>query len=185
MAAIHVWTKQHRNVWEELNTYGRYTVKEEYIRLALEGETDLMLAPYRWLVSNSPNADSRPADVTYPVWVSFQSSATMLADENEVILELLIDEEMITHVNIAKWGMILNYSYIPLDEADADAHQELLKLYGTGDARAVMTPFYPELKQKIISSWQRLFDSRVMPGNDLSYGIIWEVKKEWVTDVKQ
>lgn len=185
MAAVHVWTKQHRHVWEELKTYGRYIVKEEYIRMALEGEADLMLIPYQWLVSHSPHYGAKPADVTYPVWVSFQSSTAMLPDDNEVILELLIDEEMIASVNIAKWGMILNYSYIPEHEADASAHQKLLALYGTSDARAVMTPFYPELKQEIMGSWPRLFDSHIMPGNDLSYGIIWEVKKEWVVDVKQ
>lgn len=102
-----------------------------------------------------------------------------------VVFELTIDEEMITPINIAKWGAILNYSYIPVDEADRKRHRELLDAYGIDDVKAFMTQFYPAIKKEIVTSWDRLFDDNVKLGNDLKYGTIWEIRKEWVTKVIQ
>ena len=94
-----------------------------------------------------------------------------------------LEEAQITRVNIAKWGAILNYSYIPADEADDRRHKKLLRDYGVSDAKAFMTQFYPDIKREIIASWARLFDDRVQLGNDWCYGTIWEVKQEWITAV--
>jgi hypothetical protein len=46
-----------------------------------------------------------------------------------------------------------------------------------------MSQFYPEIKREIIKSWDRLFDARVDMGNPDCYGNIWEIKREWITDV--
>lgn len=183
MGKITVWTRQHKNVWEVLEREGRYTPKKEYIAMENQEHTDIILRAYDWLVQNGPDAESRPSDVLYPVWVTFERAATMLPGDNDIILELCIEEESITPINITKWGMILNYSYIPKDAADDKRHQELLKLYGINDVRAVMTQFYPEIKREIMDSWKRLFEDEVKVGNDLKYGTIWELKREDVVCV--
>jgi len=44
--------------------------------------------------------------------------------------------------------------------------------------------FYPNIKSKIMKSWDRLFDDSV----ELSparVGIIWEVRQEWITGIEQ
>ena len=79
----------------------------------------------------------------------------------------------------------MNYSYIPADEADARRHRQLLRDYGTNDAKAYMTQFYPDIKREIVASWPRLFDESVKLGNDLKYGTIWELRKEWIDKVIQ
>ena len=56
-------------------------------------------------------------------------------------------------------------------------------MYGVDDAKAYMSQFYPMIKKEIVASWDRLFDDQVKLGNDLKYGTIWEVRKEWVTNV--
>jgi hypothetical protein len=58
-----------------------------------------------------------------------------------------------------------------------------LREQGTNNARAVMTQFYPELKKDIIASWDRLFDEGVALGNNNAYGLVWEVRKEWIQKV--
>ena len=107
----------------------------------------------------------------------------MLPSAGTIILELTLDTDLITKVNINKWGTILNYSYIPADAADARDHRKLLEQYGISDAQAYMSQFYPQIKRKIIDSWSRLFDDSIMLGNNRIYGNIWEVKKEWVTQI--
>ena len=90
---------------------------------------------------------------------------------------------MITKVNIMKWGAILDYSYIPADPKDAACHRELLDSYRVSDAKAYMSQFYPDIKREIQESWKRLFDDSVSLGNDDCYGNIWEIRKEWVTQI--
>ena len=117
--------------------------------------------------------------------IEIAQEATMLLDDQSVILELSVDPALMTKINIFKWGKILNYSYIPKNEADAKAHIEMLELYGISDLKAFMTPFYPEIKRKIVDSWKRLFDDSVTLGNEECYGILWEIKKEWVVNIDQ
>lgn len=181
MEPIHVWTKQHRSVLETLRRTGRYTAKRAFIQADLQEYTPLVLTPYDWLASQLP--PPRPADAEYPVWLSFQNDAVMLPDETSVELELCVDPALITRINIAKWGAILNGAYLPADADDAARHTRQLRAQGVSDAKAVMTQFYPELRQEILDSWTRLFDDRVQLGNDYAYGTIWEVRQEWIVNV--
>lgn len=183
MERISVWTKQHRSVPDILKRTGRYVAKKQYIQSDLQECAPLVLTPYDWLVTHSPAAAERPADAEYPVWLSFRNDAVMLPDADSVELELLLDPAQITRVNIAKWGAILNYAYLPADPADAARHAALLKDYGTSDVRALMTQFYPEIRQEILSSWDRLFDDSVQLGNTYSYGNIWEIRQEWIVKI--
>ena len=182
---IKVWTKQNAAVADILERQGRYIVKEEYIGADLDPQhRGFVLDIYRWLADNTPGAESRPADVSYPVWVSYRKEGVMLPEEGFVILELELDPAMITPVNIAKWGSIMNYSYLPKDEKDAARHKQLLRDIGVTDARAYMSRFYPEIKEEIRRSWKRLFDDSVILQQDRSvYGNIWEVRSEWVTQI--
>ena len=183
MSKFIVWTKQNKAILKELEETGRHICKKEYIGMDLQEHIHLVLEVYDWLVRKGPKALLKPADVEYPVWMSFEQDATMMPGKDGVIFELTIDEEIITPINIAKWGTILNYSYIPADEKDAKRHREILEMYGVDDAKAYMSQFYPMIKKEIVASWDRLFDDQVKLGNDLKYGTIWEVRKEWVTNV--
>jgi len=107
----------------------------------------------------------------------------MLKSPGTVILELTLDPDWIVPVNIMKWGAVLDYSYIPADREDAARHRKLLEEYRVSDSKAYMSQFYPEIKREIIKSWDRLFDARVDMGNPDCYGNIWEIKREWITDV--
>ena len=183
MDEIVVWTKQNENVIKELGKFGRYTAKQEYIVKDLDKHAHLVLEVYDWLVKNTPNASEKPYDVEYPIWLSLNKEATMLASAGTVILELEIEPPLMTMIDINKWGTILNYSYIPTDEQDAKKHAQLLAQYRVSDTKAYMSNFYPQIKRKIIDSWNRLFDYSIILGNDKKYGIIWEVRREWVTQI--
>lgn len=183
MAKITVWTRQHENILRTLEEQGRHVARREYV-LGNE-DARLMLTCYDWLVSHHPAPSSRPADADYPVWLSLQQDAAMLPSPGSVILELEVEEELVTSINIAKWGAINNFSYIPADEADARRHKKLLADYGTSDTKACMTQFYPELKREIIQSWDRLWDDSIQLGNHFAYGLIWEVRKEWIKNILQ
>lgn len=179
---IVVWTKQHISVWQDIHRTGRYVARRDRIKLDMGDQADLILLAYDWLVEQISD-DNKPADAAYPIWLSPSREATMMISPDWVILELAIAPDQMTKININKWGAILNFSYLPLDEADAKRHRQRLNLYGLSDAQVVMSRFYPELRQEIIDSWSRLFDDTISLGNDQYYGLIWEVKKEWIRQI--
>jgi len=181
MKTIRVWTKQHKIVWEILRRDGIYHALRRPIKA--KAETDFIGPIYDWLAQNSPTAAQKPTGADYPIWLSFSREGTMLPTPDTVLLELEIDPALITHINIAKWGHMLNYGYIPKDEKDRKRHFALLEEWGTSDAQAGTTSFYPEIKREIFDSWKRLFDDSIQLGGPQTYGNIWEVRKEWVTSV--
>jgi hypothetical protein len=183
MPEITVWTKQNKAVIDQLETAGRFIADERYIRRELEDTTDIMLFIYRWLTDHMPAASAKPQDVMFPVWVSFTREATMSPESGYAVLELKVQDELVTPVNIEKWTRITNYSYIPLNGEDESEHNCLLRNIGISNAQAVMSNFYPNIKRKIVSSWDRLFDDTVKSGSSNAYGLMWEVRKEWVQNV--
>ena len=148
------------------------------------GLRPIVLEAYDWLVANGPDVAGRPKEWNIRFGWYFREGH-QIPGEGEVVLELSLEPEQITHINIEKWGTILNYSYIPENEQDARRHQEILDNLGVGDAQAYMSRFYPELKREIRESWKRLFDPSIILGNDMEYGTIWEIRREWVTGVTE
>lgn len=177
-----VYTKQNAAVLEALQRTGIHRAKRGPV---LQNEDSLLMqSAYDWLSVHLPQENRHP-DADYPVWVSFSRDATMLPGAGFVILELEVDASLLMTVNIAKWGAINNCSYIPADEADLLRHRKEMAALGISDVKAYTSRFYPEIKQKIEDSWARLFDPRVQLGNDLAYGLLWEVRREWIRSVVQ
>lgn len=183
MPEITVWTKQNAAVLDQLEQNGRFIADERFIRRELGDTADIMLFIYSWLADHMTVTTPRPADSVFPVWVSFDKEATMMPEDGYAVLELIVPSEAVAKLDIAKWTRITNYSYIPADAEDEEEHSRYLKELGTDNARAVMTQFWPELRMKIISSWDRLFDDSIVLGSTSAYGLMWEVRKEWIRSV--
>lgn len=183
MPDITVWTKQNIAVLDQLASNGRFIADGRYIRRELESTTDIMLLIYRWLAKHVPTAHIRPSDAEYLVWVSLSEESTMMPEPGYVVLELSVDESLIAFLDTAKWTRITNYSYIPLNKEDEEAHNEILQGMGINNAEAVMTQFYPQMRDKIIKSWDRLFDDSICLGSTTQYGVIWEVREEWLQKI--
>ena len=140
------WTKQHPMVLKTLLETGRYTAGRKNLFADLQEHAPLMLEAYDWLSAHHPGMAAKPPEAECVVWLSYTRDAAMVPDEAGVLLELEIPSELVTPVNIAKWGMILNYAYIPAGEEDGRAHRKKLNALGLSDAKVCMSHFYPELK---------------------------------------
>lgn len=185
MEQIRVWTKQHESALTQLERTGRYTAKKRYVELENEDCAPIVLEAYDWLVKHVPNRNLRPADAEYPVWVSLARETTMLPEPGRVILGLEVDRALLAPIHVGKWGMILNYSYIPASPEDEARHKKLLSDYRVSDVTAYMSQFYPAIKREIVSSWERLFDPAVQVGGNYTYAILWELRSEWMTSVER
>ena len=176
MKKVTVWTRQNHLVLDSLLKNKRHVAKKEYV--CQNEDAMSMITAYNWLASQLSKRSVKPEDADYPIWISMKKETTTIPSKGTVLLELEIDPQRIMFLNIAKWGMINNFSYIPLDEEDERSHKKIMEAYGISDAKAYMSRFYPELKKEIQDSWIRAFDEEVKITNDHSYGLIWEINEE-------
>lgn len=93
-----------------------------------------------------------------------------------------MEENQLLTMDIDKWGRIVNYMYIPVDKVDEEAYEAMLQSYGVDDCTAYMSPFYPAIRQRIIKSWDRLFDESFAL-SEVRVGTIWELRKEWIVNI--
>ena len=181
MAKICVWTRQHIEVLQNLKKTGRHVASAEAIHKNEEAMS--MIRADDWLQKAIPDQESRPKDADYPIWVSMKPEKIMLPTPDTVTLQLEVDETLLTYLNIAKWGAVNNCSYIPYNEEDGKRHREFMKACGVSDPEVCMSEFYPEWKREIEKSWDRVFDDSIQLGSKESYGLLWEIKEEWIKKI--
>ncbi|CVK19498.1 DUF3841 domain-containing protein [Sporomusa sphaeroides] len=179
---IRIWTKQHENILKDLEANDRYIVKKEYIVGKMEEHASLYLDVYNWYYLAASKLVMPPQDVQYPIWVSLAEEEKIANSPGNVQIEILVDEDQLITMDFDKWGRIVNYMYIPADAQDEQEHAALLRRYGVDDCTAYMKPFYPNIRQKIIKSWDRLFDESIVL-TEARVGTIWELKKEWIVSI--
>lgn len=179
---VKVWTKQHENILRDLEINGRYIVKREYIVNKMEEHASLYLDVYNWYYQAASKLVRPPEDAQYPIWVSLTEEDRIGNSSGNVQMEILVEQDRLITMDIDKWGKIVNYMYIPADVQDEKEHAAMLGRYGIDDCTAYMTPFYPNIKRKIIKSWERLFDESIILSK-VRVGTLWELRKEWIVTV--
>lgn len=184
---MRVWTRQVSAMWEELENCGIYHVKREYIEEKNDTIADFYIKLYEWYTKEARKYIDIPEELKYPVWLSTSEDYMLQPVEGTVVLELEIPEGKYLLCSMDRWGYRVNYWYIPLNERDEEQYKEELKRYGiSAEDDLVLTDkgnFYPLLRRKIISSWQRVF---TMPPETAQDEVVtaWEIRREWVRNVR-
>lgn len=183
---VTLWTRQHKDIMKELEEKGIYRVKKEYIQEKMDTISDYYLNLYDWYVKHAEKIVPRPDGVTYPIWFSTSSEMMLQPTENTVILKLEVDRNLVVITDSNKWGYVVNYFYLPVDHEDEIKHNKELEKYGIGDESALIMGdkgnFYPLLRNKIINSWERLFEE-CDEQDPSAQATMWEIKREWIVDV--
>ncbi len=181
------WTRQVPQVWDEIQSTGRYLVREEYVRAKNQEISDYYIGLYRWLTEMQRGKMAMPADAKFPIWLALTEEQRLPAAPDTISLTLDVPDDELFVLDIDKWGYRVNLWYVPLDAADEARHNEELARLGIGNESALITGelgnFYPALKRKIESSWQRVLTG---PNErmDLNVGVVWEIRPEWIQEVE-
>ncbi len=187
MATLRAWTRQVSQVWDEIQETGRYLVLEEYVRAKNLEISDYYIELYRWFTEQARSRVDMPAEARFPVWLALTEAQKLGPAPGTVQFMLEIPEEHVLVVDYDKWGYRVNHWYIPTDAADEAAFNNELERFGIGNEALLITGeqgnFYPALKRKIQSSWQRVFEAP-NPNMDMNVGTVWEIRREWVKDIE-
>ena len=183
---MQAWTRQLEQVLTELERDGIYRAKEWYIRMKNGSMADYYLERYRWYMGRAEAIVPRPAGAEAPIWLFLSDEVKLPPLPGAPLLELDIPAEKIVISDSQLWGYAINYMYCPLDKADEEAHDRALAAMGISSETALFQTdkgnFYPLLKRKIIDSWPRMFLSKPL-GTFSAQGTVWELRKEWLTNV--
>ena len=183
---IEIWTQQSKKLRDLLSKEQRLTVKEKYIRRKYGAQAKIFLKAYGFFIKEAKKIVEKPEDAEYPFWAAADPQ-TALSGGSGFLFKLEVDKEKVIFFDKKKWNKILNLSYIPDDQEDLIEHKMILKRQGiTDDSRIVLSPHYPILKNKIIESWQKLFEGENDGFTAEKRGAaVWEIKKDWVEEIRE
>lgn len=183
---VTLWTRQVSEILDEIEEKGAYRVKEEYIRKKNDTISDYYLKLYKWFTKEAGKHIDVKGD--YPIWLSVADEFRLRPVEGTVTLRLRVPSKEVLLCNYDAWGYMVNYFYVPLDEADKERHREELTKNGlTSDDELFLTSkgnFYPLLKREIVKSWERIFTLRPTDLKTCLVATTWEIKKEWIEEVE-
>ncbi|MBK5242688.1 DUF3841 domain-containing protein, partial [Clostridium sp.] len=118
-----------------------------------------------------------------PIWLSTSAEMMLQPIEDTIILVIEVDRKDVIYTDVNKWGYVVNYFYLPIDDEDEERHNEELKKFRISNESSLIMGdngnLYPLLKNKIIKSWDSLFEDNI----DLSktnQASLWELKSEWI-----
>lgn len=157
----------------------------KYIREKYGEVADIFMTAYSWYTSAASRVVPRPEGAESGVW-AFADPRMLERFEDSMVMELRVPIEQAVLFRMPDWNRILNLRYLPEDEADSRRFAEKIARYGVPHESDVMLKtFYPQLKQEVLGSWERLFryDAMLKQGAvdfpDVQAGL-WEVRPEWV-----
>ena len=182
-----VYTRQSKKVLEELEKTGEYRVKEEYIRMKNDSISEYYLKLYRWFAERCRERIDVPQGCSLPIWLSMHDEYRLRNTEDTVCFTLRIPREKVHVISEYAWGFRVNYMYVPFNLEDERAFNEELKRYGIENEMALVTEslgnYYPMLKKRIISSWDRVFELEPnSPADEL--GVCFERQREWIENIE-
>lgn len=181
------YTRQAKEVLEELEKNGVYRVKEEYVRLKNDSISDYYIGVYEWLTTECRKCMDIPAECRFPIWLSMHDEYRLRNTEHTVSFRLRIPKSQVRVISEYAWGYRINFLYVPLSKEDEQAFNAELRRYGIGNESELITGslgnFYPLLKRKIQQSFSRVLTLPPKgPFDEL--GICYEIRSEWIEAIE-
>lgn len=186
MEYVNLYTRQHENSLYELKNKGIIQNKRLYVSLHMRDISDFFLEKYDYFVKMASKIVPKPDDISYPIWCSVSKGNCLKPIEKEVVYAITAPKDEVIYFDGAKWDLVLNNQYVPLDEDDAKDFDALLKKCGAYKVYNVFEKKYngifDDVREKIINSWERIFEI-----TDKSEFVVqanlWQIKEEWIKHI--
>lgn len=180
---VTLYTRQHENSLYELDKKGIITNKEIYVRMHMRDISDFFLEKYRLFVKMAEKIVPRDESTEYPIWCTVSKKYCLRPIDKEVVYELEVPKEEIIYFDGAKWDLVLNNLYIPIDKEDGENFSNEIAKLGVTDSFSFIDGkykgMYPEIEKKIRDSWQRIFIIDQFSEISIQANL-WKIKGEWV-----
>lgn len=178
-----LWTRQEPRVLECLQQGKRYQVKRAYVDAKYREVGWSFQVAYGFFIrAMQQRLAPLPGDES-PVWLHGSKAGAGLFEQGP-LLKLAVPVTACVFMDGQKWNRILNLEYLGTSKEASSAFQKKLDQQGLTHASLVFkTPYYPQLKQEILRSWQSVFEVQQLPPGRLQ-AAVWHVEPEWLQQVE-
>lgn len=154
---ISLFASQSEIVHQVLERDGVAYCKRRYVEQKYGNVGIVFLTAYDWFAGEMERRVPKPQGAEYPYWL-YENAYSMTAEPGMFPMKLEIPKEQCVYFDVYDWNQVLSLKYLSSDPQDAAQFAQKLKDYGVRREMDVLTTaFYPELKQQVLQSWQRLF----------------------------
>lgn len=186
MEYVNLYTRQHENSLYELKNKGIIQNKRLYVNLHMRDISDFFLEKYDYFVKMASKRVPKSDDVSYPIWCSVSKGNCLKPIEKEIVYAITVPKDEVIYFDGAKWDLVLNNQYVPLDEDDAKRFDKELVKRRIDNSFNIFNRKYDEmfdnLREEIVASWERIFDI-----TDRSEFVVqanlWQIKEEWIKHI--
>ncbi len=160
--------------------------RAEYVRRKYGESAPLFLTVYGWFVERARAYVPRPPEAEFPYWAFAEKSSIDLSSA-EHILTLEVPRDQAVFFDVFDWNRLLQLRYLGETPEEERAFRRELELRGLDNQKVMLSSFYPEWKERIQKSWDRLFrwHARIRAGDASCVGSVqaglWCIRKEWIT----
>lgn len=106
--------------------------------------------------------------------------------DKEVVYAITVPKDEVIYFDGAKWDLVLNNQYVPLDEDDAKRFEKSLKKYSADKVYNLFEEKYngifDDIREEIVASWERIFDI-TNKSEFVVQANLWQIKKEWIKHI--
>lgn len=183
--SLTLYAAQAQPVLEALRRDGVCHSKAEYVQRKYAESAPIFLTAYRWFVQQLPRYVPKPEGAEFPYW-AFREPYSLDQNGTAGGLKLQVPADQVVLFDVNDWTKIMRMRYIGTDAADERAFAKELSARGLSWNQVMLTEFYPDLKQQILGSWQRLFrhHAALLRGEAVDVERVqaglWELRQEWV-----
>lgn len=181
-----LYSPQSKAVWQELQNLGTAYSRREYVQKKYEESASIFLTAYDAYIREAEKIIPRPEPWAYPYW-AFKSLEQVDTSGGGRIMTLSVPVDEAVFFDQYDWYKVLRLSYIGENEQDEAKFRNELERRGIKDpSEAVLKPFYPDIRKKIIDSWKRIFrfDEAIRNGDESGVHAVqaglWRIKEEWL-----
>ena len=185
---VRLYASQTEAVWNAVRQDGVAFCKEEYIQKKYGAAAPVFLTAYRWFVEKAQAVVPRPAGASFPYWV-FADPMMMETGKSSFVLALDVPVEEALFFDMFDWNQILQFHLLSEDPREERKFLEELSARGIRANDVMLTGFYPDLRQRVLDSWELLFrhHQAARLGNTEGIGklqaALWQIRLDWVVSV--
>lgn len=184
---IELYSSQTKEIAEAVRGGKVHLVKIKFIREKYKEVAHIFMTVYNWYAAGADKIVPRPEGAESGIW-AFANPKMADRDPGSSVMKLSVPEDRVVLFRMSEWNRILNLRYLGENAEERERFAAKLEKYGIrNESDAVTKPFYPQLKQEIMLSWENLFRyDRAIKRKEIDFPDIqaglWEIRREWVED---
>ena len=181
---VRLYSPQSQAVLRALERDGVCFSRAEYVRRKYGESAPLFLTAYGWYVARAAERVPPPEGAEYPYW-AFGNGRDLDPSGGGRVLTLEVPRDQAVFFDLRDWNRILQLRLLGEEKEEKQFRREL-ELRGLDSQKVMLTSFYPEWKERVFQSWERLFrwhaairDGEESPVESVQAGL-WCIRREWV-----